>query len=416
MEVMRDGRTDDETGQGTGSEPTRTLAPPVFAGRAWQQVLRRDASADGEFVYAVRSTGIYCRPSCPSRRPQRRNVQFFPTPAMAEAAGFRPCLRCEPLRTTPRPDPQAEAIARAAGFLADHAGERTTLEDISAAAGLGKFALQRGFKRVLGVTPAEFARQQRKERFRSRVRKPSTSVTEAVYEAGFGSSSRLYEGVHQTLGMSPTAMKSGGAGETIHYTTTESPLGRLLIAATGRGLCAVLFAGAPLGGAAKPHSDTDADLVFELRQRFPQAILRASPARAAATTGTAGAPDTLALLGEAERLVLSHLTEHPSASTLPFHIRATAFQQRVWQALLRIPRGETRTYAEIAQAIGAPKSVRAVGTACGANPLAVVIPCHRVVGADGRLTGYRWGVERKQRLLELEAEDGIASAVQAASS
>ena len=374
-------------------EPNRNAAPPVFAGRAWQQVLQRDASADGAFVYAVRSTGIYCRPSCPSRRPQRRNVQFFSTPALAEAAGFRPCLRCEPLRIAPKPDPQAQAIARAAEYLASHAGERTTLEEMAAVAGLGKFALRRGFKRVLGLTPAEFAREQRKELFRNKVRKPSLSITQAVYEAGFGSASRLYEGVTQTLGMSPTAMKFGGAGETVRYTITGSPLGQLLIAATERGLCAVLFAPPPFDGGAKPHS-AEAELVFELRERFPQAVLRPSTAEADG------------LLGEAERLVLSHLTEHPSARTLPFHIRATAFQQRVWRALLEIPRGETRTYAEIAKAIGSATSIRAVGAACGANPLAVVIPCHRVVGAGGRLTGYRWGVERKRQLLQIEA--GVA--------
>ena len=370
-------------------EPNRNTTPPVFAGCAWQQVLRRDASADGAFVYAVRSTGIYCRPSCPSRRPQRRNVQFFPTPALAEAAGFRPCLRCEPQRTTPKSDPQARAIARAAEFLADHAGERTTLEEMAGIAGLGKFALRRGFKRVLGVTPAEFAREQRTELFRNKVRKPSLSITQAVYESGFGSSSRLYEGVTQTLGMSPTAMKSGGAGETIRYILSESSLGQLLIAATERGLCAVLFASPPFAGAARPGS-AEAELVLELRQRFPQAVLRPSSSNADG------------FLDGAERLVLSRLTEHPSATELPFHIRATAFQQRVWQALLQIPRGETRTYSEIAMAIGSANSVRAVGAACGANPLAVVIPCHRVVGAGGRLTGYRWGAERKLQLLQIE--------------
>ena len=358
------------------SMPTRTSTPSVFAGRAWQQVLARDAAADGQFVYAVKSTGIFCRPSCASRKPDRKNVSFFPTPALAEAAGFRPCLRCEPTRVTPKPDPQADAIAKAAKFLTTHAGERTKLDDLAAASGLGKFALQRGFKRVLGVTPGDFAREQRKDRFRDKVRNPRLSITDAVYEAGFGSSSRLYEGVDQTLGMSPSAMKSGGVGETIHYTTSDSPLGRLLVATTPRGLCAVLFA------------NSDAEAAIELRQRFPQAVLRPSA--------------TYAALTEAVRFILSRLTEHPSAQTLPFHVRATAFQQRVWQALLDIPRGETRTYSQIAEAIGSPKAVRAVGTACGSNLLAVVIPCHRVVGSDGKLTGYRWGTDRKRQLLALE--------------
>jgi AraC family transcriptional regulator of adaptative response/methylated-DNA-[protein]-cysteine methyltransferase len=357
-----------------------TSTPSVFAGRAWQQVLARDAAADGQFVYAVKSTGIFCRPSCPSRRPERKNVSFFPTPALAEAAGFRACLRCEPTRVTPKPDPQAEAIAKAATFLTTHAGQRTKLDDLATASGLGKFALQRGFKRVLGVTPGDFAREQRKGRFREKVRTPQLSITDAVYEAGFGSSSRLYEGVDQTLGMSPTAMRSGGAGETIHYTTTDSALGRLLVATTERGLCAVLFG--------TSGSDTDADLAIELRGQFPQAVLRLSTSDEQLT--------------EAVAFVLSRLTEHPTAQALPFHVRATAFQQRVWQALLAIPRGETRTYSQIAEAVGSPKAVRAVGSACGSNLLAVVIPCHRVVGSDGKLTGYRWGTDRKRQLLALE--------------
>ncbi|MGA8937572.1 MAG: bifunctional DNA-binding transcriptional regulator/O6-methylguanine-DNA methyltransferase Ada [Acidobacteriaceae bacterium] len=357
--------------------PNHKPTPSVFAGRAWQQVLSRDPAADGQFVYAVKSTGIYCRPSCSSRKPDRKNVSFFPTPALAEAAGFRPCLRCEPLRTAPKPDPQAEAIHRAATYLSEHSAQRTSLDDLAAAAGLGKFALQRGFKRVLGVTPGDFAREQRKDRFRDNVRKPKLSITDAVYESGFSSSSRLYEGASQTLGMTPTAMKSGGLGETIHYTTTNSPLGRLLVATTHRGLCAVLFA------------DTDPELAIELRERFPQAVLRPTPEESSE-------------LAEALHYVLSQLTEHPTAQTLPFHVRATAFQQRVWQALLQIPRGETRSYAQIAQAIGSPKAVRAVGAAIGCNPLAVVVPCHRAIGSNGKLTGYHWGLDRKRQLLDLE--------------
>ena len=353
-------------------------AAAVFAGRAWQQVLARDAAADGQFVYAVKSTGIYCKPSCPSRRPERKNVSFFPTPAQAEAAGFRACLRCEPSLAAPKDDPQAAAIARATTYLTDHAGQRTSLDELAAAAGLGRFALQRGFKRVLGVTPGEFAREQRKQSFREKVRAPKPAskspITDAVYEAGFGSSSRLYEAVDQTLGMSPTAMKLGGAGETIRYALADSPLGRILVATTERGLCAVLFA------------DSDAEAAADLRERFPQAVLRRDDKT----------------LGEAVSFVLGRLRENPTAATLPFHVRATAFQQRVWRALLAIPRGQTRTYAEIAEAIGSPQAVRAVGTACGANLLAVVVPCHRVVGADRRLTGYRWGVERKKSLLAME--------------
>jgi AraC family transcriptional regulator of adaptative response/methylated-DNA-[protein]-cysteine methyltransferase len=363
------------------SEKSVPTAPPVFAGRAWQQVLARDAAADGQFVYAVKSTGIYCKPSCPSRRPERKNVSFFPSPALAEAAGFRACLRCEPTRTLPKADPQAEAIAKAAEFLSSHAGERTKLDELATAAGLGKFALQRGFRRVLGVTPGEFARAQRKERFRDKVRSPRLSVTDAVYEAGFGSPSRLYEGVDATLGMSPTAMKAGGAGEIVRYAVAASPLGRVLVATTERGLCAVLFA------------DSDAEAAAELRERFPQAVLRRDDEA----------------LAEAVRFVLARLSETPTAAAMPFHVRATAFQQRVWQALLAIPRGETRTYAQIAEAVGSPAAVRAVGTACGANPLALVVPCHRVVGADGKFAGYRWGVERKRQLLAIESTQSSRS-------
>jgi len=331
-------------------------------------------------VYAVKSTGVYCRPSCPSRRPERKNVSFFPNNEMAEAAGFRACLRCEPTRVTPKADPQAAAIAKAAAFLSAHAGERTSLDALADAAGVGKFAVLRGFKRVLGVTPGEFAREQRKERFRERVQARNASrvskspVTDAVYEAGFGSSSRLYEGVDAMLGMSPTAMKEGGAGETIRYAMADSPLGRVLVGATERGLCAVLFA------------DDDAEAAVDLRERFPQAVLRRDDKE----------------LREAVEFVLARMKESSSAAAMPFHARATAFQQRVWRALSEIPRGETRTYAEIAAEIGSPAAVRAVGTACGANPLAVVVPCHRVMGADGKITGYRWGVERKKRLLEME--------------
>jgi AraC family transcriptional regulator, regulatory protein of adaptative response / methylated-DNA-[protein]-cysteine methyltransferase len=351
--------------------------PSVFAGRAWQQVLARDASADGQFFYGVKSTGVYCKPSCPSRRPERKNVSFYPTQAAAEAAGFRACLRCEPQRVAPKADPQAEAIAKAAEFLSENAGERTSLDAVAKAAGVGKFAVLRGFKRVLGVTPGEFARAQRKERFRDKVRAPKISrapITEAVYEAGFGSSSRLYEDADQTLGMTPTALKEGGAGETIRYAISASPLGRMLVGTTDRGLCSVLFA------------DNDAEAAVELREQFPQAVLRRDDAG----------------LADAVRFVMGSLRENSNAAALPFHVRATAFQERVWRALRDIPRGETRTYQQIAETIGAPKAVRAVGTACGANKLAVVVPCHRVVGSDGKLTGYRWGVERKQKLLEME--------------
>jgi AraC family transcriptional regulator of adaptative response/methylated-DNA-[protein]-cysteine methyltransferase len=349
--------------------------PSIFDSEAaWQQVLARDASADGHFVYGVQSTGIYCRPGCPSRRPARNNVRFFATCEDAAAAGFRPCLRCEPARRSAQRDPHAEAVTRAARMLREQAGEPISLDALAQSVGLSRFALLRGFQRVLGVTPSEFARAQRRERFRNEVRNSSASVTDAVYAAGFGSSSRLYENAANALGMRPSTMKAHGAGETIRWSTAESPLGRMLVAGTDRGLCAVLFA------------DSDKEAERELKARFGKASLQRDDAR----------------LGEAVRMVLSQITESATAASLPFDVRATSFQHRVWQALRSIPRGETRTYSQIAETIGAPKAVRAVGAACGANPLAIVVPCHRAVGSDGRLTGYRWGLERKRRLLEIE--------------
>lgn len=341
---------------------------------AWQRVLARDASAEGSFVYGVQSTGIYCRPGCPSRRPARNNVRFFASCEEAEVAGFRACLRCEPARRSARRDPHADAVTRAAEILRKKAGESISLDALAESVGLSRFALLRGFQRVLGVTPSEFARAQRRERFREEVRKPSASVTDAVYAAGFSSSSRLYENATDALGMRPTTMKAHGEGETIRWSIAESPLGRMLVAATDRGICSVLFA------------DSDKDAERELKTRFAKANLQRDD------TG----------LGEAVRTVLAQITESPTAASLPFDVRATSFQHRVWEALRAIPRGETRTYSQIAQTIGAPKAVRAVGAACGANPLAVVVPCHRAVGSDGRLTGYRWGLERKRRLLEIE--------------
>ena len=374
------------SGDPISTSMAKTSTISTFAGKAWQQVLARDTSADGQFVYAVKSTGVYCRPSCPSRKPERRNVTFFSSNDLAEQAGYRACLRCEPTRIAPKPDPQADAIAKATKLLSSREGGHISLEELARASGLGKFALLRGFKRVLGVSPAEYARQQRRERVRTALqprqrqaqahaeRTNGESVTDAIYSAGFGSSSRLYENIDATLGMSPTTMKDGGKGETIRYALADSPLGLILVGTTERGLCAVLFA------------DSEGEAAAELRERFPQAVLRRDDDG----------------LGEAVRYVLASLGESPTAATFPFHVRATAFQQRVWQALLAIPRGETRTYSEIAESIGSPQAVRAVGTACGANQLALVIPCHRVVGSDGSLTGYRWGKERKRQLLEME--------------
>jgi len=346
--------------------------PSVFAGKAWQQVLARDAKADGQFVYAVKTTKIFCRPSCPSRRPERKNVSFFPTPELARAAGFRACLRCEPEAAERRPDPQVDAIDRVAGYLTQHANERTKLKDVAKATGVAPLTILRGFKRVLGVSPREFAKAQRVANFKNRVRDPKVSVTAALHDAGFGSSSRLYEGVN--LGMTPSAMKKGGAGETIRYTIADSALGRMLLGATARGICSVAFAA------------SDVELVLELQQRYPFAELKRLDAE---------------LTREVDG-VLSLLTETPRARELPIDVRMTAFQERVWKALQHIPAGTLKTYGEIAAEVGSPNGAIAVGQALGKNPVALLIPCHRVVGGDGALTGWHWGLERKKLLLERE--------------
>jgi AraC family transcriptional regulator, regulatory protein of adaptative response / methylated-DNA-[protein]-cysteine methyltransferase len=361
--------------------------PSFFPGRQWQQVLERDASADGQFFYAVKSTKVYCRPSCPSRRPTRKNVSFFATAAGAQAAGYRACLRCEPDRTTPKPDPQAAVIAAAAEYLVEHADERTKLADLAKATGAGRLTILRGFRRVLGVSPGEFAKAQRVARFKEALRPGSPEkrlaapnpmrITDAIYQAGFGSSSRLYEGSAETLGMTPRVMRAGGAGLVIRYTLAASPLGRMMVAATDRGVCAIAF------------GKDDAELVEDLRTRFNKAQLLQAK-------GNSG------WLAEAVNFVASQTTEHPLGATFPLDVRATAFQQRVWKALQEIPRGETRSYSELAREIGQSTAARAVAAACGANPLAVAVPCHRVLGKDGSLTGYRWGVERKRKLLAAE--------------
>ncbi|HUD23594.1 MAG TPA: methylated-DNA--[protein]-cysteine S-methyltransferase [Acidobacteriaceae bacterium] len=375
------------------------VVPSFFPGRQWQQVLARDASADGQFFYAVQSTGIYCRPSCPSRRPARRNVRFFSTAAAAELAGFRACKRCQPDRATARPDPQAAVIAAASEYLAEHATERTRLADLARATGVGRLTLLRGFRRVLGVSPGEFARAQRVAHFKDALR-PSASlikptvrptgasankpqqaakrITDAIYEAGFGSSSRLYESSQDSLGMTPRTLRAGGAGLLIRYTTAPSPLGRMLAAATDAGICAILF------------GRNDTELLADLRQRFNKAQL--VPAK-----GNTG------WLSEALAFVLSQTTEHPLAATFPLDIRATAFQQRVWRALQQVPRGQTRSYSALARELGKPTAARAVAAACAANPVALAVPCHRAVAADGSLTGYRWGLQRKQKILAAEA-------------
>ncbi|GAC1359631.1 MAG: bifunctional DNA-binding transcriptional regulator/O6-methylguanine-DNA methyltransferase Ada [Acidobacteriaceae bacterium] len=383
-----------------GREPTGKI-PSLFAGKAWQQVLARDASADGQFVYAVKSTRIFCRPSCPSRRPTRKNVTFFPSPTAAEAAGYRACKRCEPTLATPRVDPQAAAIATVTGYLTAHASERTRLADVVKATGVPRLTILRGFKRVLGVSPGQFAKAQRLSTFKDRL-KPSARaaaprVTDAIYDAGFGSSSRLYEDSSATLGMTPTALRSGAPSITIRYALADCPLGRTLVAATPAGICAIAFA------------NSDAVLRHDLRERFPRAnLVEASllPRRSKVAPNN-NLPEEHAEQGawlvQAVQFVLAQLSEHPVAATFPLDVRSTAFQHRVWQALQQIPRGHTLSYAAVARQLGQPSAARAVATACAANPVALAIPCHRVVGSSGALVGYRWGVERKEKILAHEA-------------
>jgi AraC family transcriptional regulator of adaptative response/methylated-DNA-[protein]-cysteine methyltransferase len=353
--------------------------PSYFPGKQWQQVLERDANADGQFVYAVKSTKIYCKPSCASRRPMRKQVSFFPSPALAEAAGYRACKRCEPERTEAKADPQAGAIAAVTEYLRDHADSeaRTRLADVAKATGVGRLTILRGFKRVLGVSPGEYAKEARLAKFKDKVREPKKRITDAIYEAGYGSSSRLYEKSSAALGMTPRVMREGGAGLLIRYCTAATSLGRMLVATTDVGICSIAF------------GRDDKELVAGLRERFAKAQL-------VAAKGNTG------WLADAVAFVASQLGEHPLAATFPLDVRATAFQQRVWKALQEIPRGETRSYSELALQLGAPTASRAVAGACAANPVAIAVPCHRVVGKNGSLTGYRWGVERKRRLLEAE--------------
>ncbi len=352
----------------------------ILSGRQWQQVLERDPKADGSFFYAVRSTGIVCRPTCPSRRPSRTNVRFFPTLAEAMDAGFRPCRRCHPERTVPAADPQAKAVARAARYLEQHRSERVTTGELAQAAGIHRLTLHRAFRRIFGVSPAQYARQQRLKTFDRNIRESTMRVTDAIYDAGFGSSSRLYENSGAKLGMTPRDMRNGAHGITVRYTTAASPLGRMLVAATDKGICTIAFG-------------EDDDEIFEvLHKRFPNAELK-QETRETQQTGW---------LAEAVEFITNQMSENPTAARFPLDVRATAFQQRVWQALREIPRGETRSYSQLAAELGDPKATRAVAGACATNPVAVIVPCHRVVGKNGALTGFRWGTERKRRLLEAE--------------
>jgi AraC family transcriptional regulator of adaptative response/methylated-DNA-[protein]-cysteine methyltransferase len=350
-------------------------ALPSFSSDAdrWKAVVRRDRRADGAFFYSVATTGVYCRPSCGARLPRRGNVRFHTSREDAERAGFRPCRRCRP-DEAPLELRRAAAVEKACRLI-ETAEETPSLDQLADAAGMSRFHFHRVFRTITGVTPKVYAAAHRARRLREQLPRSAT-VTEAIYGAGFNSSGRFYATSTQVLGMAPARFRSGGAGESIRFAVGQCSLGSILVAATDRGICAVQL------------GDDPEVLVKELQDRFPKARLRGAEA-------------------EFERWVAEviGLVETPAIGfDLPLDVRGTAFQQRVWDALRRIPPGSTVSYAEIARRIGAPRAVRAVAGACAANPVAVAIPCHRVVRADGSLSGYRWGVERKRALLARESK------------
>jgi AraC family transcriptional regulator, regulatory protein of adaptative response / methylated-DNA-[protein]-cysteine methyltransferase len=345
--------------------------------RRWQAVVDRNFALDGQFVFAVSSTGVYCRPSCAARRPRRENVQFFAAPMEAEAAGYRACLRCHPKSLGGNQSDGVKAICR---FIEQHLDEPLTLDRLGEEFHQSPFHLQRRFKAALGITPREYADSCRL-RLLKRNLQAGESVTSAMYGAGYGSSSRLYERTASQLGMTPDKYRRGAIAAAIRYTCADSPLGRMLIAATDRGICAIQFA------------RTDGELMEGLKREFPFAVRK---------------PDDGGLKAWVTALIESmggHMRGRMSGKnhdSLPLDIRATAFQRRVWTYLQSIPFGKTESYKEVAKGIGRPTAARAVARACATNPVAVAIPCHRVVREDGSMGGYRWGIERKRNLLGME--------------
>jgi AraC family transcriptional regulator of adaptative response/methylated-DNA-[protein]-cysteine methyltransferase len=350
-----------------------TTAPPapLSAEEAWTAVLTRDPAYADRFIYAVASTGIYCRPGCASRCPRPEHVRFFRSPTEADAAGFRACKRCRPDRGGLTSAERSIEAARR--YLDAHLDETITLEALARVVHMSAHHLQRTFKRQVGLSPRKYVEAKRAERLKERLRAGET-VSRATYEVGYGSASRVYEQAVMHLGMTPGAYRRGGEGMNIRYTTAATPLGRLLVAATERGVCAVTL------------GDDDDALEAGLRREYPRATVEPAGGELQSWVETIVAY----LQGESTRL------------RLPLDLPATDFQLRVWQALQEIPYGGTRTYRMVAEAIGQPTAARAVARACASNRVALVIPCHRVVRGDGDLSGYRWGRERKQRLLELE--------------
>lgn len=337
----------------------------------WDAVAARDRSMDGVFFYAVLSTGVYCRPSCPSKRPNPQNVVFFRTRDAAAHAGFRPCKRCKP-ETDAAAEPSSHLVEKVCRYIDAHTDAPATLEALSRAIGLSPFHLQRTFKALTGITPRAYAESQRLHSLKIGLR-AGHSVTRSLYDAGYGSSSRLYERASSRLGMTPARYRKQGSGVTIRYTIAPTPVGRMLLAATSKGVCSIQF------------GESDRALEGALRGEYLQADIVRSDRQLAAWV----------------RGILARIRGE-SVHALPLDIRATAFQRLVWEQLRAIPRGATESYGEIARRIGRPRAARAVARACATNPVAVAIPCHRVVREDGDPGGYRWGIRRKKQLLAME--------------
>jgi AraC family transcriptional regulator of adaptative response/methylated-DNA-[protein]-cysteine methyltransferase len=354
------------------SPNAETIARAVMRDPRWRVVTARDARADGSFFYAVKTTGVYCRPSCAARRARPENVEFYATRADAERARFRPCKRCKP-DEAPLAERQASEVAELCRFI-EHSDQIPTLDELAQRAGWSPFHTHRVFKAVTGMTPKAYGAAHRANRVRDALRKPG-AVTQAIFDAGYNSSGRFYARSNQMLGMTPTRYREGGTNVEIRFAIGDCSLGSILVAATTRGVCSILL------------GDDPEELAHDLARRFPKARL---------IGGDAGFEELVAKV--------IALVERPGARVdLPLDIQGTAFQEQVWTALREIPSGTTATYSAIAARLGAPKAVRAVARACAANALAVAIPCHRVVRTDGGLSGYRWGVERKRALLAREA-------------
>lgn len=351
------------------AETNKPYATDLERWQAWEE---RDLGAIGHFYIAVRSTKIYCRVGCPARGPKRENISFFDTAKQCEAAGYRACLRCKPKET-----PSYIAAVQKIQGLLEQSEKTPTLGELGQAVGLSPFHLQRLFKRQTGLSPKQYATALRLGKFKEQVRM-SENVTKALYDAGYGSSSNLYAKSNTQLGMSPKVYRRGGKGMNIRFAFADSSVGKIVMGVTEKGICSILI------------GESEAQLEATLRQEFAEATLERGS------------------LAEFVQPVLDSLTQQTPLN-VPLDLHGTAFQLKVWQALQQIPRGQTRTYAEVAQAIGDPKAVRAVASAIGANPVGMVVPCHRVIGSGGKLTGYRWGVERKKKLLEAEGASSAQS-------